>query len=195
MNAWNIFNGISLYYHTYRGKNNEIQLLDPVSTVFKLCLLKFKNHGTKISIKHHTISYHEPSMFQGVQRWVSGDERNDLYKLYGPLRMFIQWYNDFEELDYIVSTLKDGLEKLQITYKNHHILIHTLEHYKTISFDNNPKEIYKKFQPLWKKEEIIMITDMIMKINDENQESLIKAIECILDGKNEEIRSTVDQMI
>lgn len=194
MNAWNIINGMSLYYHTYR-KNNEIQLLDPVSTVFKLCLLKFKKHGTKISIKNHTISYHEPSLFQGIQRWFSGDERNDLYKLYGPLRMFIQWYGEFEHLDFLVSTLKEGLEKLQITYKNHHILIHTLEHYKTITFESNPKEIYKKFQPLWKKEEIIMITDMITKIDDENQESLIKAIECILDGKNEEIRSTVDQMI
>ncbi len=194
MNAWNIINGMSLYYHTYR-KNNEIQLLDPVSTIFKLCLLKFKKHGTKISIKNHTISYHEPSLFQGIQRWFSGDERNDLYKLYGPLRMFIQWYSNFESLDFLLSTLKEGLEKLQITYKNHHILIHTLEHYKTITFESNPKEIYKKFQPLWKKEEIIMITDMIMKIDEENQESLIKAIECILDGKNEEIRSTVDQMI
>lgn len=194
MNAWNIINGVSLYYHTYR-KNNDIQLLDPVSTVFKLCLLKFKRHGTKISIKNHTISYHEPSLFQGIQRWFSGDERNDLYKLYGPLRMFIQWYSDFEHLDFLVSALKEGLEKLQITYKNHHILIHTLEHYKTITFENNPKEIYKKFQPLWKKEEIIMITDMITKIDDENKESLIKAIECILDGKNEEIRSTVDQLI
>ncbi len=194
MNTWNLLKGISLYYNSY-PKVNEIQLLDPVSTVFRLCLLKFKSDGTKISIKNHTISYHDPTFFQGIQRWISGDERNDLYKLYGPLRVFIEWYKEYKQLDFLLNTVKEGLEKLQITYKNHHILIHTLEHYKTMTFENNPKEIYKKFKPLWKRDEIIMITDMIMKINNENQESLIKAIECILDGKNEEIHSTVDQML
>ena len=194
MNIWNIINGITLYYHTHKQSPN-IQLLDPVSTVFKLALLKFKPNGTKISIKNNGISYNEPSYFQGIQRWASGDERNDLYKLYGPLRMFIQWHKDYEHLEFLLSTLKNGIEKLQVTYKNHHILIHTLEHYKTISFDDNPKVIYKRFETLWKKDEILMLTDMIMKINDENHESMIKAIECILDGKNEEIYETVNEMI
>lgn len=196
MNIWNFVNGISLYYsNNYKKNIKDIQLLDPVTTVFKLCLLKFKPSGTKISIKNYTISFHEPSIFQGIQRWFSGDERNDLYKLYGPLRMFIDWYNNFEHMETLLSILKQGLENLQITYKNHHILIHTLEHYKTISFNNTPKEIYKKFESLWKKDEIIMLTDMLLKINDENKESLMKAIECILEGKNEDIQTTVDQII
>lgn len=194
MNAWNFIKGVSLYYNTFR-KTNEIQLLDPVSTFFKLCLLKFKKQGTKISIKNHTISYHEPSLFQGIHRWFSGDERNDLYKLYGPLRIFIQWYKDFADLDSIIQILKEGLEKLQLTYKNHHILIQTLEHYKTITIDSNAKEIYNNFKNLWKIEEIIMITDIIMKINNQNQDSFIKAIECILDGKNEDILFIVHQII
>ena len=194
MNAWNMINGVALFYHNYK-KRPDIQLLDPVSTVFKMCLLKFKENGTKISIKFHGISFNEPSLFQGANRWFSGDERNDLYKLYGPLRMFIQWYKDYDNLDFLLTTLKEGLEKLQVTYKNHHVLIHTLEHYKTISFDDNPKEIYKKFQSIWTKDEIVMITDMIMKINDENKDSMIKAIECILDGKKEDIEITVNEMI
>lgn len=195
MNVWNFINGISLYYNQIRQKTPDIQLLDPVSTVFKLALLKYKPTGTKISIKNNIISYHEPYFFQGINRWVSGDERNDLYKLYGPLRMFIQWYSEYKDIDFLLNTLKEGIEKLQLTYKNHHILIHTLERYKSLSFDDNPKEIYKKFEKIWKKDEILMITDMIMKINDENNESMIKAIECILEGKNEEINIIVSQML
>ena len=195
MNAWNIINGVGLYYNQIRQKKSDIELLDPVSTVFKLSLLKYKPSGTKISIKNSIIYYQEPYFFQGISRWISGDRRDDLYKLYGPLRMFIQWYSKYNEFDILLNTLKDGIEKLQITYKNHQLLIHTLDHYKTISFEDNPKEIYKKFEPLWKKDEILMIIDMIVKINDENKESMIKAIECILDGKNEEIQTTVDQLL
>lgn len=193
MNIWNVFNGIAMYYQN--NKKQDIQLLDPVTTVFKLCLLKFKEKGTKISIKQNNVSYHEPSLFQGVQRWLSGDERNDLYKLYTPLKIFMQWYHDLQHLDFIIRVLKEGIENLQLTYRNHHILIHTLDHYKNISSDHQPKEMYNKFKELWSKEEIILIVDMMMKIRDENCDSMIKAIECILDGKQEEILTMINHIL
>ena len=186
------FLGAQALIQRHNQRKDTVGLLDPVSTVFKLSLLSYRQSGTKLSILENEIILQEPTILQGLQRWFQGDERNDLHKLYIPLKLFLIWYKDLPELDMVLWMVKQGIDKLQVTYRQHRILIHTLEHYKTKLTEpevtSANEEIYAKLRSLWTTNEISLVCKMFQEIDEHNLPAITRAIECILEGKQNNLQ-------
>jgi len=69
------------------SKENNI-LLEPLSCIFRMSLLNYKDDGMKISIFNNSIQYHEKTFYQGLLRSYNGDTREDLHNLYNPFLKF-----------------------------------------------------------------------------------------------------------
>ena len=74
----------NLFINRLYPENKNI-LLEPLSSIFRLLLLKYKPVGTKISICNNSIKYNSPGYSQGIMRNINGDAREDLHNLYNPL--------------------------------------------------------------------------------------------------------------
>ena len=68
----------------YTTSENKNIILEPISCIFRMILLKYKLKGTKISIYNNSINYNEPNYLQGIIRSYNGDTREDLHNLYNP---------------------------------------------------------------------------------------------------------------
>jgi hypothetical protein len=125
----------SLDYRNFNGKTSVSTtiLLDPITTIFKLSLLKFKPEFTKIGITGNKIAYYEPVMYQGISRWWSGDSRVDIQYLYLPLLYFSCIRHGYvpsvfdaiesksEILDRMNKMAIDGLQTLRVIYAKNDI--------------------------------------------------------------------------
>ena len=78
------------HYSSYENKNI---ILEPLSCIFRMILLKYRPSGTKISIYNNSICYNEPTYFQGFVRTYNGDTREDLHNLYNPFLKSFEWYS------------------------------------------------------------------------------------------------------
>ena len=115
-----------------------VVILEPITSISRLIILNFHDVGTKISIRDHKIvlckkekklmdGYFDNKIFQGVDRYLNGDSRNDMYILNHVIYNFIEWYiipyknnNEYQELYSnlinVVKYLCLALQKLQKTY-------------------------------------------------------------------------------
>ena len=110
------------------------QILETITSVARLITLIFKPKGTKISIRNHTIVLCEPGsdlylgfkIPQGVDRFMNGDSREDIYNLNHVICNFIEWYiipykdsdpKIYRGLINMAKYLRVGLRELQSTYK------------------------------------------------------------------------------
>lgn len=155
--------------------NNNI--LDPLSCILRLILLKYKNKGTKLSVNNNKISYNENTYVQGVVRALNHDKREDLHNLYYPIQYACIWYpNTIEENRLLFKGALKGLHVLLDVYESNSIIHHTLIHYIQIinnyldnktdeSISSNKSQIIDKLQVLWKPEEISIIYELIKHIN------------------------------
>ena len=96
--------------------------LEPLSTLFKLALLYYKPEGTKISIYDNTIYLQEPSMYQGVVRYLYNDKRSDLNILEKPIKIGLAWISvnliDIKnDVNYILKKSIAGLLRLSRSYE------------------------------------------------------------------------------
>ena len=196
------------------ANTNSIEILDPMTTIFRLCLLNFKKVGTKISIYPNKVSSQDASLFQGMIRWTNGDQRNDLHKLEIPIKKSLIWY--MPEIDsnlkYIFKLASKGMNKLQKSYGAGTARI-SLEHYSNLinssittsklvpDIDNESDEdniIYIKIKNLWTKRQIQIMYDLLKQITEEKNQSqrkcYIKATERILDGKDKRILEIIDKI-
>jgi hypothetical protein len=118
--------GISMLIgHTIMNKV-EFDYLDPITTVVKLCLIGHKKIGTKIGIHDHMLTVQEPYLLQGIQRFIKGNDRNQLYQLKWPLIYFhgitlghlethiCQEIREFFKL--LEDKAITGLKRLKMTY-------------------------------------------------------------------------------
>ena len=101
-NISNVFNGfVSMFINDQQEKQE--QILEPLTCIIKLGILYLKEDGTKLQIIGNSIHYHSPTVLQGTNRWIRGDNRNDLHKNLNiltdldPLRQFPP--TDFERND------------------------------------------------------------------------------------------------
>jgi hypothetical protein len=116
------------------------QMLEPITAVARLITLAFEPKGTKIAIRDHNVvlcnpktdSYYGFKIPQGVDRYLNGDSRDDIYVLNHVICNFIEWYvipyskkeNEqsdkklFQGLINMVMYLCVGLRELQNTYKS-----------------------------------------------------------------------------
>lgn len=121
------------------------QILEPITAISRLITIVFKPKGTKIAIRAHNIVLCEPksdiymgfrmSIPQGIDRYLNGDSREDIWVLNHVLCNFINWYilpykdkasqnprgkdsEIYEGLLNMCRYLCIGLKELQTTYRS-----------------------------------------------------------------------------
>tara|TARA_Y100000590_G_scaffold469703_1_gene659191 strand:+ start:1714 stop:2394 length:681 start_codon:yes stop_codon:yes gene_type:complete len=193
-------------FKVYMKKNKtEIQLLEPLSTVIRLCLLSFQVKGTKIAIYNNRIYSQNPNILQGTIRWTYGNKRNELHYLYRPIIIATQQYNTntIDSLQKIFDFAIRGLNNLKKAYGNHSgiLVCHSIDLYKDairkkvsekeikeITNDELTSKLYSKFKNLWNEEQIKLIAELLTQADktSDNQietKAYIKAIDSILQSK------------
>lgn len=100
------------------ASSNEVKCewLDPIGTVVKLAILRFRDPGTKISIVDHDLQFdHVWSLpLQGLKRYYYGSSSSDLYNLAAPIYYAAEWLNPNKDevAKRIFEIAKEGLERL-----------------------------------------------------------------------------------
>lgn len=105
-------------------------MLDPMTTIFKLCLLKYKPKNTKIGIHANKLVFYEPVVYQGISRWIAGDSRHDIQYINLPILYFCAIKHNYiksifnscpkksETIAILNSMLINGLTILKEMYEN-----------------------------------------------------------------------------
>tara|TARA_B100000787_G_scaffold170083_1_gene163894 strand:+ start:6705 stop:7361 length:657 start_codon:yes stop_codon:yes gene_type:complete len=189
-------------------QNTKYFIIDPFTCMVRLAILSFKPKGTKISIIDNMIKYNDPTILQGTIRWTQGDNRDDLHNLYRPITKAIEWYNlDDEKIQHIFNLSSKGIDNLMNSYTGNSTVHHSLVYYKTIIDENlkeekehpSPKEenynkIYTELKSLWNKNEINIINDILSEMEhktDDDKQSLINAIDSIINIKEKRVQSII----
>jgi len=203
-----ISNTVNLLQNINNNDNNKIELLEPLSCIIELALLKYKPCGTKISLSDHRIHLQTPDTMQSAIRWYNGDKKNDLHNLYIPIRRACEWYlyeNPTQEIKNIFEKAIHGLNNLKITYNENPLIVQCIYYYIGIieKHDMVKEEIptnhdlCKKLRELWSKEDIdfcCFILDKLDKSTDEHDKnSLISCLYCYLQPINRKFCSIISQ--
>tara|TARA_B110000285_G_C15082972_1_gene594540 strand:- start:1026 stop:1694 length:669 start_codon:yes stop_codon:yes gene_type:complete len=197
------------------SKENNI-LLEPLSCIFRMSLLNYKDDGMKISIFNNSIQYHEKTFYQGLLRSYNGDTREDLHNLYNPFLKAFEWYPVNTETDgtmylYFYNKCHSGLTRLLNSYEKGSIIHHTLTHYCKLFKDcidgkgNEGNEgVKEKESPLlgelktiWKNEELVIIFQTLKYLDgcsdEEEKEIYFKTIDDIVTMKEKKVNEYVKQ--
>jgi len=172
--------------------NKKTLILEPLSTIFRLSLLQYKDKGTKLSIMNNSIRYQAPSYDQGLVRMISGDCREDLHNLYHPILKSIDWY-EYSEYRDLYDECVLGLELLNDVYDGNSTIRHTISHYIAV-IQMNDNENYRKdtkFNPIidslkemWSAEEIVSTVSLLKLIKTtKNRDMYLESLELILTSK------------
>ena len=210
-----VSNIYKLYNYISTSPQQQIEILDPLTTIFRFCLLNYKKNGTKIGIYSNHISVQEASFYQGIIRWTNGDERNDLHKLEIPIKKSLSWYIPKlnQNLKFIFELASKGMEKLQNSYEAGTARV-SLEHYVNLintclSEDKllpniNDEEIdedniiYIKLKNIWSEQQILILYDLLKQITIEKtniqKKCYINAAEKILDGKDNQVHDLIQKI-
>lgn len=124
--------------NTLQEENPSTRMLfEPVLVISRLAQASLYPVGTKLYVRENAIYIQPPSLFQSMNRWMSGDSREDLTYLYEPIQRFIHIYKhkttkkQREVLKNIVENSIAGLEKIRDTYGAHRIIDHSLAYYQS----------------------------------------------------------------
>lgn len=192
---------------SYTGDKQNNVLLEPLTCILRIILLKYKETGTKISIHNNSINYNEPNYYQGFVRSINGDTRNDLHNLYNPFIKSFEWYPiDEEHYKYFYEKCSEGIDILLNSYDKDSIIHHTLLHYKKMFTDilngkdiENEKEILESpllddFKKIWDNDEIEIVYKTIKYIekeNNENKEVYLKILNDIITLKEQNVNNYI----
>jgi hypothetical protein len=193
--------GISILFNQItQASDHHIEFIDPLCTIIKIGLLKYKGEGTKLSIKNNIITLQDSWALQGLQRWMNNDERDQLHHLKIPVFYFrglVLGHIIFDHLDvstdtfnYINDLAIKGLKKMKMTYlhekKTGSLIKNCIDDYiKTLStnftlddymiqmHENNKPTlvaIYNEYTKLWHVNDINLIVNLF-KMADLREES------------------------
>ena len=107
---------------------NKQQILEPITSIVKMTLLRFKGDNVKISIRNHGLHYDDPNdaiiPFQHIiDRKIRGDSREDMSVLNDMIVNYLDWYvinntdrNSRDKFMEIIKYSVEGFKKLQVTY-------------------------------------------------------------------------------
>ena len=194
----------------FRNKQDKNIIIDPLSCLIKLSILKFCPIGTKISIGDNMITILDPGLLQGTYRFVKGDGREDLHNLYVPLIKSIEWYWNEDNNNNIKSLFDfaiNGLEILRASYPHNSTITHTLDLYihhltskqtktlqnKDIKINENSNEIHEYLKQLWNQREIHIIIELLLEYeknikNNKTEKYILETILNLTNAKEVKLR-------
>lgn len=184
----------------FSSSQSEQILLDPLTTIFRLSIIGFKNDGIKISIKDNQIQHQNKTPIQGIVRWAQGDSKEILGNLHKPICLYLNHYQSLPFSKSLNSYTILGLKKLKNTYKKYNLIEHSIQHYiKMIENNSTENELndqelkYFELYDIWTKSEIILSFTLLEEFSRSKQEATIKALNVILDGKDKLLRKIIIQ--
>ena len=186
-------------------------ILEPLSCLFRIILLLYKEDGTKISIINNAITYNHPHMFQGLFRNVNGDKREDLHNIHNPIIKSLEWYpHTDEKYKFFYEQCILGLEKLKKCYSDESIICYTLQHYINaiqMSLQNkqqqdiqeNSEEIQcikespllKELEGFWDTHEIEIIYKTFLLLQEKNDDTYIRIIDELITLKEKQLEDYI----
>jgi hypothetical protein len=198
------------YLNSFSVDKEKNVMLEPLSCLFRMILLNYKDNGVKISIEKNSIHFNDNSYYQGIIRTINGDTRDDLHNLYNPFLKCFEWYpsKNNKMMLYFYEKCKDGLEKLTNCYENGSIIHHTLSHYSLLfknmindqaieKLDIKESPLLDEFKKIWKEDELIIIYKMltyIENITDEDEKEVyLKSIDDIISMKERKVCEYIEK--
>ena len=113
-------------------------LLDPLSVIIKLAIVRNKPIGTKICIQNNVMYLQEPGPFQAFCRYVFNSNKTDLQFMYNPIFIACRTYLSPEmvkstpRIKTLFTCALEGLKCLIETYKSCTIIQLCLNYYHAI---------------------------------------------------------------
>jgi len=130
------YNGLVEYFKLSNTTElSQLQFLEPMSIIINLAILSFQEENTKIAITNNNMFIQRPSFYQGVVRYLYGNNREDICFLLKPIMRALEMYDpsDDEKLEYIFNKACIGLSKLKNSYNNTSSTVcHSLDLYISI---------------------------------------------------------------
>lgn len=174
-----------------KDKREKNFILEPLTVIFRLSLLQYKDTGTKISIRDNSIQYQLPTYDQGLIRMIEGDTREDLHNLYHPILKCVEWYS-YENYQFIYDECIKGINILNSNYDSNSTIKHTLNHY--IDVIKNNKNINKEIieinpvidslKEIWTYSEVQSAISLLKLIHEDiNRDIYLDSMELILHNK------------
>lgn len=161
-------------------------LIDPISTVIRLGLNRYKDIGTKVSILSNKVILQTPSIIQGASRYLQGTSKNDishfLYPIYYVCKIYKKNNDLHSQIKYLLLNLKFGLVNLIETYKSHQVITHCIKYYiqlidltltdEVLVLNDEDKlkdmlgynEIFEKCEHLWTHSKLSIIHHILLEI-------------------------------
>ena len=190
ISSYQFYKSLEDMFMTQKKEKNLI--LEPLTVIFRLAILKYKPPYTKLSIRDNSIIYQEPSYDQGLLRMMEGDCREDLHNLYHPILKSIEWYS-YNDYKFIYDECVSGLNILNSVYDRNSTIRHTISHYISVIQMNDSENIREdvdinpvidKLKEIWTKEEINSAISLLKLIyEDVNRDIYLDSLELILHNK------------
>lgn len=219
-----LYTGIQWINSFYDNKEKPKQLLDPITTIMKICILKYKDSNTKIRINDSKIFFSEPSLFQGVNRWIKGDSRSNIHYLFTPILYFAYLkylcrqknssnYEEIpetlrEHIGFFNNLAIEGINALKRTYNDGDNVNKCLElYYILLTSDDDTikqqyetviittKNTYREFLKCWKSSNIQVLKDLFNDMEkDKTNHYLVDKTLETIESYLETINHSIDQL-
>jgi len=142
--------------------NYRLYILDPLSVIVKLAILRNKPIGTKLRITDNVFYIQEPGPFQALCRLYFNSGKTDLQYLYNPIQLACSSFLNTRFCDRTPGIRKlfqcaiSGLERLKETYKACPVIVLCLNYY--VNLIENYLEEYMN-EKLFKKDAMTAVYD------------------------------------
>lgn len=197
MDLNNLYSAVKWINCLFDKKEQPKYLLDPITTIIKLAMLKYKPEYTKVRIIHQRLNFSDPGILQGINRWFMGDSRNTIQFLFLPILYFCclkyRLTTNIQLPDELITILLelnnmaiDGLEKLRHTYINEQVapdlVVQGIDLYVHLLLSNNVQfikskyddvnsttiKIYDEFTKMWTLDNLEIISKLFTEIQSDN---------------------------
>ena len=201
LSSYQFFKSIESSFISPKREKNLI--LEPLTVIFRLAILKYKPPNTKLSIKDNGIVYQENTYDQGIIRMMEGDTREDLHNLYHPILKSIEWYS-YNDYKFLYDECVTGLNILNSVYDRNSTIRHTISHYVSViqmndcenireDVDINP--IIDKLKEIWTFDEIKSTISLLKLIHDDvNRDIYLDSLELIIKNKEQFIHNLLKKI-
>jgi hypothetical protein len=178
-------------------------LLEPLSCVVRLAMLRFEPVGTKIVIQNNRLLYMRPTAIQPLLRWYAGASRDDLYFVLRPIVVAkLRLDNENDDIKNIFKYAHDGLQRLKKTYMDEvNTAAHCLKLYAAyvndeanphdadIPKDNFTNTLYAEFDKLWTPAQInivsLILDEAAASASENSVANYVEAIDRIVELKED----------